>query len=118
MTTKIVICLALLFLPQPAPAPSPLSCARPAVLVRVVDGDTWILDIDLGYDVHTHVSIREEGLFAPELRTPEGDAAKIAAERKFEACKGQIAVQSTGHRSFARWVGRTYLCGQRFVERP
>ena len=117
MTILRGLIVALVLLPWPqTPAPLP-PCARPAVLVRVIDGDTWVLDVDLEYDVHVHATIREEGLYAPELGTPEGVTAKAEAVRRFDECRGRIAVQSTGHRSFIRFVGRTYLCGQRFRER-
>jgi endonuclease YncB( thermonuclease family) len=47
-----------------------------ARLIRLVDADTLILDIDLGLHTWAHgVRIRAAGLNAPELSTPEGSAA-------------------------------------------
>lgn len=47
-----------------------------ARLVRVVDGDTYVLSIDLGMHVWQHdVRIRAAGINAPELSTPDGSAA-------------------------------------------
>lgn len=47
-----------------------------ARLVRVIDADTWLLDVDLGLHTWAHdVRIRAAGLNAPELSTPEGSAA-------------------------------------------
>lgn len=48
-----------------------------ARLVRVVDADTWIFDIDLGMRVWMHsVSVRAKGVNAPEMSTDEGRAAR------------------------------------------
>jgi micrococcal nuclease len=47
-----------------------------ARLVRLVDADTLILDVDLGMHVWQHgIRIRAAGLNAPELSTVEGSAA-------------------------------------------
>lgn len=47
-----------------------------ATLIRVVDGDTVWLDVDLGFDVRRRDSFRLYGIDAPEMGTPEGTAAK------------------------------------------
>jgi micrococcal nuclease len=47
-----------------------------ASLVRVVDGDTVDLIIDLGFDTSRHERFRLYGIDAPELRTEAGKAAK------------------------------------------
>ena len=48
-----------------------------ARLTRIVDADTWILDVDLGMHVWQHgLRIRAAGLNAPELSTPEGQQAR------------------------------------------
>lgn len=48
-----------------------------ARLVRLVDADTLILDIDLGMHVWIHGQrIRAASLNAPELSTPEGQTAR------------------------------------------
>lgn len=47
-----------------------------ARLVRPVDGDTWILHLDLGCHVWIHDQrIRAAGINAPELSTEAGSAA-------------------------------------------
>lgn len=76
----------------------------PARVVRVVDGDTVILDLDLGFglyfqgedwDGHVRLSCRVLGINAPELGTPEGEASKVFAESLLRP--GMIAeVVSTG----------------------
>jgi len=47
-----------------------------ATLLRVIDGDTIHLDVDLGIDIHVHLTIRLAGIDAPEMGTPAGQAAK------------------------------------------
>lgn len=49
-----------------------------AAITRVIDGDTVVLDIDLGFRIHHEVTARLDGIDAPELRTAEGKLAKIA----------------------------------------
>lgn len=51
----------------------------PAQVVRIVDGDTIRLLLDLGWDVRMEKNARILGLNAPELNTPEGVAAKAYA---------------------------------------
>jgi micrococcal nuclease len=41
-------------------------------VMRVVDGDTLHLDVDLGCDVHTLMTVRLDGIDAPEMRTAPG----------------------------------------------
>jgi micrococcal nuclease len=47
-----------------------------AELIRVVDGDTVELMIDLGFDTSRKERFRLYGIDAPEIRTKEGKAAK------------------------------------------
>ena len=47
-----------------------------AALEKVIDGDTLILNFDLGFDVWKRHRIRLRGVDVPELGTPEGDAAR------------------------------------------
>lgn len=51
----------------------------PATVLRVVDGDTIHLDLDLGWDVRITKNARILGIDAPEISTPEGVAAKAYA---------------------------------------
>ena len=48
-----------------------------AKLLRVVDGDTVHLEIDLGLETLRKINCRVYGINAPEMNTPEGKAAKI-----------------------------------------
>ncbi|MBW1808021.1 MAG: thermonuclease family protein [Deltaproteobacteria bacterium] len=53
-----------------------------AIVERVIDGDTLEARVDLGFDVWRVEHIRLRGLDAPELRTPEGQAAKRFVARE------------------------------------
>ena len=80
--------------------------------VRVVDGDTLELDVDLGFDCSIRIMCRLEGIDTPEIRggTAESKAAGFAAR---DAAADWVAAQpgrwplvvSTSGRSFTRWVG-------------
>jgi endonuclease YncB( thermonuclease family) len=47
-----------------------------AKVTRVIDGDTIEVEIDLGFKIKHTTILRLSGINAPELRTPEGVAAK------------------------------------------
>jgi micrococcal nuclease len=50
-----------------------------AVLVKVVDGDTMHVMVDLGMDIGVRTTLRVYGINAPEMATAEGKAAKTWA---------------------------------------
>jgi len=89
------------------------------------DGDTVLMVVDLGMGVHTEVSIRLAGCFAPELRQPGGkESAKFLAlameeaEERARARKTRwpfvVVTEPNDHpepderRSFVRYVGTLY----------
>lgn len=47
----------------------------PATVIRVIDGDTVRLHLDLGWYVHLEANCRILGVNSPEKDTPEGKAA-------------------------------------------
>lgn len=51
----------------------------PAVVVRIVDGDTLDLRLDLGFHVFTQQRCRMIGIDSPEMTTREGVDAKAYA---------------------------------------
>lgn len=56
-----------------------------AHVVRVIDGDTCVLDVQLGFDVAVRQTCRLFGVNAPELKTPAGQAAKTWLEGQLPA---------------------------------
>jgi endonuclease YncB( thermonuclease family) len=45
--------------------------------IEVIDGDTVIAEIDLGFNVHHKCRMRLWGINAPEINTQEGKTAKL-----------------------------------------
>lgn len=43
--------------------------------VRVIDGDTLVVEVDAGFGIRYEATVRIAGMDAPELPTPEGVAA-------------------------------------------
>lgn len=88
-----------------------------AVLVRVIDGDTLEVDIDLGlYTWQRRQSIRLANVWAAELRTDAGDAlaARVAA---WLPVGSQLVIETQKSRkqddvrSFTRWVADAWIAG-------
>jgi micrococcal nuclease len=78
---------------------------------RIIDGDTYYLAIDLGFNVSTTISCRLHGVDAPERDTPEGQKAKeFVGGILFPLVMGLhtatplIVVSYKDRQSFARWV--------------
>lgn len=77
----------------------------PATVVRVIDGDTVIVDLDLGWRVYRNAErIRVMGLYCPERNTAAGKAAKAYAE-SILAPGDRVVVRSSAKPSFERTVG-------------
>lgn len=45
------------------------------ILIRIIDGDTMVVDIDMGLDIHVYKKIRLAGLNAESKRTNLGQKA-------------------------------------------
>jgi len=91
-----------------------------AKLTRVVDGDTLVFDLDLGFDVWlNNQHIRLADINCPEVRTKDlqekerGLAAKVFVEDicdEHEALGGTFVVKTVKFKqSFTRYVGYVYL---------
>jgi endonuclease YncB( thermonuclease family) len=76
----------------------------PATVLRVVDGDTMKLVLDLGWNITLTTNCRVLGIDAPELATPEGKAARDFAVRLLPAgCK--VTFISTKLDTYGRPLG-------------
>ena len=79
-----------------------------AVLRRIVDADTVVLDLDLGFYQHRlGRSYRLARINAPELSTPEGVLAKAALAERLSAV-GAFLVATAKADSFDRWIVELY----------
>jgi micrococcal nuclease len=92
---------------------------RSVEVLRVVDGDTVDVLIDLGFSTHRKIRVRLDGIDAPETRTRDaaeklrGYAAKSWLETKLTEAKvvsiKTIKSGSTG--KYGRYLGILYADG-------
>jgi endonuclease YncB( thermonuclease family) len=79
---------------------------------RVIDGDTFVALVDLGFYASIAVHVRVHGFDAPELGTPEGAAARDYARTVLEQAAPELVLESfKDRRSFERWVCDVYVAG-------
>lgn len=81
-----------------------------ASLIRVVDGDTVWLDIDLGFNVHASFDFRLVGLNAPEMvgsTKTAGVASKNELDRLLSL--GPLRVVSMKSDKYGRWLATIYV---------
>lgn len=82
----------------------------PGYVVRVVDGDTIVADLDLGWKMwKKDQHIRLLGINAPEMNLAEGKEAK-AYLQAFLSPNDRIIVASHSIDSFGRVLGDVTLC--------
>ena len=83
-----------------------------AHVVKVVDGDTVDVDIDLGFGiVMKDERVRIMGIDTPESRTRDLAEKKLglaAKERLKELCCGKLKVKSLGKGKYGRILGIPY----------
>jgi micrococcal nuclease len=81
-----------------------------ASLRRVVDGDTFDLDIDLGFEVRAVTRVRLLGVNTPEVvgaMRLQGQAATAFVQRWFDARAGQMLLRSYKAKlkeKYGRWL--------------
>jgi len=79
-------------------------------VIRIIDGDTVYLNVDMGFHASLVIDCRLEGINAPELHgtTKEaGLASKAELERTLSL--GPLRVKTTKSDSFGRWLGRLFV---------
>lgn len=117
----IMLALCLMAATPDAPAVRPVvpkdNYVREATFVRVIDGDTIVLNIYLGDGVTaTNRHIRMSEVYSPERFTPEGVSATANLKKLIDDRPGQpISVQLLGNDKYGRvvgvvWCGDTNLC--------
>lgn len=90
-----------------------------ATITNVVDGDTFDMDIDLGFNIHIHERVRLLDIDTPEKFGAEKDLGLIVkdyAEKNFlnkeviiKSEKANIAASTD---SFGRWLVRVNIDGK------
>ncbi len=86
-----------------------------ATVMRVVDGDTVDLNVDLGFRVTVTDRFRLYGIDAPELKYPTYDAGKAAALWLTELLPAGTAVTVETYKpatdKYGRWLATLHLDG-------
>ena len=80
-------------------------------VLRVVDGDTVDVLLDLSFGVFRKVRIRANGIDTPESRTRNKAEKKLglaAKERLKELCVGNFKIKSLGKGKYGRILGIPY----------
>lgn len=75
------------------------SYVRAVTVVRVIDGDTVIVDVDLGFYVSVRMSCRLAGINAAEHNEPGGPQARLELTRLLST--GPVTVASVRADKFA-----------------
>ena len=92
-----------------------------ATIQRVVDGDTVIADIDLGFDVHVIKRLRIADYDAPEIYHPKSADEKalgLQAKERAEALlmEKQVVLRSGRTQGkYGRWIASISVDGKDFV---
>lgn len=84
-----------------------------ARLVRVIDGDTVILAVDLGFHLTAELAFRLLAIDTPELKGPTreaGLAAKVELERLCGL--GQLRVTTQKTDKYGRWLAHIDVLAQ------
>ena len=80
-----------------------------AKLIRVVDGDTADLQVDLGFNIFVRERFRFAGINAYEIDTELGKLAKAYVERRFAENNNECLIRSEKQGKYGRWLAWIYL---------
>lgn len=93
----------------------------PCKLIRVIDGDTLELEIDLGFRIKRTEKVRLLGFDAPEVRTLDEHEKEVGLQattflNRMLSYKSDMYLSSFKGDSFGRWLGDMYyrIDGQYF----
>lgn len=80
-----------------------------AVIDRVIDGDTFVCTIDVGFSMFTKQKVRLLGIDCLEMSTPDGKAVRGIV---YDMLSGKAVVIQTHEKdNFGRWLGTVYFDG-------
>jgi len=79
-------------------------------LVRIVDGDTFILDVDAGFNITLRERFRLSRVNAPELMTIEGMQARTFVGLQLaKATALKISSEKSRQEKYGRWLAELYF---------
>lgn len=81
--------------------------------VRVIDGDTYIFNIDLGFRVYTEVNIRIKDINAPEIKGKEKELGFIARDYVIDLFSKTetFFIRTEYDKTFDRYLGHVLVDG-------
>lgn len=90
-----------------------------ATLLKVVDGDTIDVLIDLGFDVKIKQRLRLARINAPEMKTESGPGAKKAAEMElaYQVPNPILKIQTSKHDKYGRYIAEVIYKNPRWEEK-
>jgi endonuclease YncB( thermonuclease family) len=79
-------------------------------VLKITDADTFAGQVDLGFNVHVNVTFRLYGVNAPELKTPEGKAARDFVKQKMpiDTVVTVKTFKAPGDK-YGRWLAKAFL---------
>ena len=80
-----------------------------ATVVRVVDGDTIVLVVDLGFSVSVQEKFRLAHINAPEKSDKEGRTKATERISALLPKGGACVIRSLGQDKYGRWLGEIYV---------
>jgi micrococcal nuclease len=80
-----------------------------ADVIRIVDGDTVELNVDLGFKVWCRMTVRLAGIDAPERNTEAGKVAMDALKFMIASSRVYIETQKDSQEKFGRYLATIYL---------
>jgi endonuclease YncB( thermonuclease family) len=85
-----------------------------ATVDRVIDGDTYLLRLDLGFRASVTIPVRVRGYNAPEMTGVDrarGTLARATAVLFLSNAKVIVVETYKDTQSFSRWIGDVYVDG-------
>ena len=85
------------------------------IVKRVIDGDTCVVEVELGFHITTTLVVRLRGINAPELRGETREAGLAARDFLVSLVEGkevQLMTFKNPGDKYGRWLGVLYLWGQ------
>jgi micrococcal nuclease len=85
-------------------------------ILRIVDGDTIHLDVDLGFDVRRKDSFRLYGINAPEMSTGEGEAARDWLVEQLAHGIDMLTTHKDQREKYGRYLATLWVDGKNINE--
>lgn len=89
-----------------------------AKIIRVIDGDTCVADVDLGFYCHVILTMRLSGIDAPELKGKTRKAGQAAKDHLYKMIDGMLVEIETAKDptdKYGRWIVKIELMDGQIV---